>query len=55
MLNLFLVLAALTGLPALTEVGRLLMGLLIRLVGLAFVMALVMIMLLAMATHGKMI
>lgn len=55
MLNLFLVLAALTGLPALTEVGRLLMGLLIRLVGLAFVMAFVMIMLLAMATHGKMI
>ena len=55
MLNLFLVLAALTGLPALTEVGRLLMGLLIRLVGLAFVMAFVMIMLLAMSTHGKMI
>jgi hypothetical protein len=55
MLNLFLILAALTGLPALTEVGRLLMSLLIRLIGLAVVMALVMIMLLAVATHGKMI
>lgn len=55
MLDLFLILAALTGLPALTEAGRLLMGLLVRLIGLAFVMALVMIMLLAVATHGKVI
>jgi hypothetical protein len=54
-LNLFLILAALTGLPALTEVGRLLMSILIRLIGLAFVIALVMIMLLAVATHGKMV
>ena len=55
MLNLFLILAALTGLPAFTEVGRLVMSLLARLIGLAFVIALVMIMLLALATHGKVI
>jgi hypothetical protein len=55
MLNLFLILAALTGLPALTEAGRLLISLLARLIGLAFVMALIMIMLLALATHGKVI
>jgi len=55
MLNLFLVLAALTGLPALTGVGRLIMSLLIRLIGLAFAMAIVMIVLLALATHGKVI
>jgi hypothetical protein len=55
MLNLFLILAALTGLPALTEVGRVLMSLLVRLIGLAFAMALVMIVLLALATHGKVI
>lgn len=54
-LSLFIVLAALTGLPALTEVGRLLMSLLARLIGLAIVMALVMIMLLALATHGRVI
>jgi hypothetical protein len=55
MVNLFLILAALTGLPALTAVGRLLMGLLVRLIGLALVMALVIIMLLALAMHGKVI
>jgi len=55
MLDLILLVAALTGLPALTEVGRLLIGLLIRLIGLTFIMALVMIILLGMATHGKMI
>jgi len=55
MLNLFLILAAVTGLPALTEVGRLLMSLLVRLIGLAFVMALVLLVLLALATHGKVI
>ena len=55
MLNLFLILAALTGLPAFTAVGRLVMSILVRLIGLAFVMALVMIMLLALATHGKVI
>lgn len=55
MLNLILILAALTGLPALTEVGRVLLGLLARLIGLAFMLALVMIMLLALATHGKVI
>jgi len=55
MLNLFLILAAVTGLPALTEVGRLLMSLLVRLIGLAFVMALVIVILLALATHGKVI
>ena len=55
MLNLILILAALTGLPALTQVGRLLMSLLMRLIGLAFVMAVVMIILLALATHGKVI
>ena len=55
MLNLFLILAGLTGLPALTAVGRLVLSLLARLIGLAFVMALVMIILLAVATHGKVI
>ena len=55
MLNLFLILAALTGLPAFTEVGRLLLSLMVRLIGFAFVMALVMIVLLAVATHGKVI
>lgn len=55
MLNLFLILATLTGLPALTQVGRLLLSLLVRLIGLAFVMALVLVVLLALATHGKMI
>jgi hypothetical protein len=55
MLNLFLILATLTGLPALTEVGRLLLSLLVRLIGLAFVMALVLLVLLALATHGKVI
>jgi hypothetical protein len=54
-LNLFIVLAALTGLPALTGVGRLLLSLLARLIGLAIVMALVMVMLLALATHGRVI
>jgi hypothetical protein len=55
MFNLFIILAALTGLPALTEVGRLIVSVLIRLIGLAFVMALLMIMLLALATHGKVV
>lgn len=55
MLNLILILAALTGLPALTEIGRLLMGVLIRLIGLTFMMALALIILLGLATHGKMI
>jgi hypothetical protein len=54
-LNIILILAALTGLPALSEVGRLIYGLLMRLIGLAFVMMLVMIILLALATHGKVI
>jgi hypothetical protein len=55
MLNLLLVLAALTGLPALTAVGRLVMSLLIRLIGLAFAMGVVMVVLLALVTHGKVI
>ena len=55
MLNLFLIFGALTGLSTLTEVGRVLMSLLVRLIGLAFAMALVMVVLLALATHGKMI
>ena len=55
MLNLILILAALTGLPALTEIGRLLMSVLIRLIGLTFMMALVLVLLLGLATHGKMI
>lgn len=55
MLNLFLILAALTGLPVLTEVGRLVIAPLARLIGLALVMTVVMIMLLAFATHGKVI
>lgn len=55
MLNLMLILAALTGLPALTAVGRLLMGVLIRLIGLTFMMALALVLLLGLAMHGKMI
>jgi hypothetical protein len=54
-LNLILILTAITGLPALTEVGRLLMSLLVRLIGLAFMMAVVMLILLALATHGKVV
>lgn len=54
-LNFILILAALMGLPALTEAGRLLVSLLVRLIGLAFMMALVMIILLALVTHGKVI
>jgi hypothetical protein len=54
-LDIILVLTALTGLPALSAAGRLLFSLLMRLVGLAFVMALGMIILLALATHGKVI
>jgi hypothetical protein len=53
MLNLFLMLAALTGLPALTEVVRLLLSILVRLIGLAFAMALVLIAPFALATHGR--
>jgi hypothetical protein len=55
MLNLILVLATLTGLPALSQVGRLLAGLLVKLIGMAFVMTLAMIVLLAIATHGRVI
>jgi hypothetical protein len=43
MLNLFLILAALTGLLALTEIRRFLLCILVRLIGLAFAMAFVMI------------
>jgi hypothetical protein len=55
MLNLILVLATITGLPALSQVGRLLAGLLVKLIGMAFVMTLAMIVLLAIATHGRVI
>lgn len=55
MLNFFLILAALTGLPALTAAGRLLISIFVRLIGLASIMALFMIVLLALVTHGKMI
>ena len=55
MLNLILILTALTGLPALTKFGRLLLSLLARLIGLAFLLALVMVILLALATHGRVI
>jgi hypothetical protein len=54
-LNIILILATLTGLPALTKVGRLLIGLLVRLISLTFALALVMIILLAVATHGKVV
>ena len=53
MLNLLFVLAALIGLPALSQVGRVLLGLLVRLIGTAFLMALAIIVLLAVATHGR--
>jgi hypothetical protein len=55
MLNLMLILAALTGLPALTATGRLVMGILMRLIGLGFAMAVVLLILVFLATHGKVI
>jgi hypothetical protein len=55
MLNLILIFATLTGLPALTATGRLVMGILMRLIGLGFVMALVLFILILLATHGKII
>ena len=53
MLTLLLVLASLIGLPALSQVGRVLIGLLARMIGLGIVMALALIVLAAIATHGK--
>lgn len=53
MLTLLLVLASLIGLPALSQVGRVLIGLLARMIGLGIVMALALILLAAIATHGK--
>jgi hypothetical protein len=55
MLNLMLILATLTGLPALTKTGRLIMGILMRLIGLGFAMGVVLLILIVVATHGKMI
>ena len=55
MLQLFLVLAGLLGLPALAQVTRVLVALFVRIIALAFVMALAMIVLLALVTHGRMI
>jgi hypothetical protein len=52
MLNLLFVLAALIGLPALSQVGRALLSLLAGIIGTAFVMALAIVVLLAVATHG---
>ncbi|HEY7264178.1 MAG TPA: hypothetical protein VH589_22190 [Trebonia sp.] len=53
MLNLMLIFAALTGLPALTATGRLVMGILMRLIGLGFAMGVVLLILILLATHGK--
>ena len=50
--NLLFVLAALIGLPALSQVGRALLSLLAGIIGAAFVMALAIVVLLAVATHG---
>ena len=55
MLNLILIFAALTGLPALTATGRLVMGILMRLIGLGFVMAVVLLILILLAMRGKII
>jgi hypothetical protein len=55
MLNLILIFATLTGLPALTKTGRLVMGIMTRLIGLGFAMGVVLLILLLMATHGKII
>ena len=55
MLNLILILATLTGLPALTATGRLVMGILMRLIGLGFAMGVVLLILVFLATHGKII
>jgi hypothetical protein len=54
-LDFILIIGTLVGLPVLTEAGRLLVSLLVRLIGLAFMMAFVMIILLLLVTHGKVI
>lgn len=51
-MNLILFLMALIGLPLCSRVGRMLLGLLLGLVGVTAAMALLIILLLALATHG---
>lgn len=53
MLNLMLILGTVIGVPALTKTGRLLMGILMRLIGLGFAMGVVLLILILLATHGK--
>jgi hypothetical protein len=55
MLDLLLILAALTGLPVLGQAARLIIGLVARLLAVSFVMAVAMIVLLIIATHGRLI
>jgi uncharacterized membrane protein len=55
MFNLLLILGALLGLPALSQVARLIIGLFFRLLAVSFVMAMALIVLLIIATHGRLI
>lgn len=55
MLNLMLIFGTLIGLPALTATGRLVMGILMRLIGLGFAMGVVLLILILLAAHGKII
>jgi hypothetical protein len=54
-MNLLVLLAALTTLPVLTQVVRVLVSLLMSLIAWSFAIAVVMILLLALATHGKIV
>ena len=53
MLTLLIALSALVGLPAMSQAGRLALSLLTHLMGMAFMMALVIIVLAAVLTHGR--
>lgn len=55
MLNLFLTLAALTGLSTLSQLMRVLVAILARVLATAFLMALAIIVLLALAAHGVLV
>lgn len=52
-MNLIFLLMALTALPLFSSVGRMLLSLLFGLLGITVVMALVIMLLLTLATHGR--
>lgn len=55
MFDLLLILGVLLGLPALSQAARLIIGLFFRLLAVSFVMAMALIVLLIVATHGRLI